>query len=614
MFSTLNTVFTVGRKYPFFLLFLVGFLPMLSAQSRLNAMLHISGQARVDSLESYFTASMEEPDTNLTLKEMAIVAKFATKNKGLEAVSDWLYAMYHDDQMHEHLKESDAYWERALKAAPTNALPLVQATIEHYWAKHLLFQKKQGKEAIVFFRRADLAYRRTGYAKIWGGGRKLSLLAEAYLRSGESAIALPYYQEGEPLIHLDKNDRQRINFYNSFALCNQLLKRHEQAIQYFNKIPVEVRLKRDSAWIGIAAGNIGSIYILNPNQPLKAEPFILKDLSYTLKYSPTDTTSLAASYGSLCSVAGAQQNPKMADFYYKKAENLLKNYSVARNGDWMSLYYVRLKADALLKDYKSAFFYQGLYQDKKDSVMYHRNLKKVKETTVQYDAERNKLNAELAEKKASVAQFWVYFFISMFGLAILSAFFIYNRARKIALQAELDYEKLQRAIQQEQQNADLAQLKLQNAQQQLDDFMKNIIQKNELIENLSIDILHLKQLKNEANDNEIIAQRQEQQKQKTNDSLDSILKSTLLTDDDWTYFRTLFLQVHPDFLNYLEHDFAHLSQSDTRLLVLLKLKFSNRQIATTLAISVDSVYKSRYRLRQKLGNLPETNEILQLLK
>ena len=148
------------------------------AQSRLNTLLRTSGQARIDSLEAYFVASIEEPDTNLTLKDMAAVAAFAAKNKGLEAVADWLYAMYYDDQMHENVGRSDAYWAKALKAAPTNALPLVQPTIEHYWAKHLLFQKKQGKEAMISFRRADLAFRRVGYDKVWGGGRKLSLLAE----------------------------------------------------------------------------------------------------------------------------------------------------------------------------------------------------------------------------------------------------------------------------------------------------------------------------------------------------------------------------------------------------------------------------------------------------
>lgn len=83
-------------------------------------------------------------------------------------------------------------------------------------------------------------------------------------------------------------------------------------------------------------------------------------------------------------------------------------------------------------------------------------------------------------------------------------------------------------------------------------------------------------------------------------------KMNLLTADDWKRFYDLFEQSFPNFQARLKSNFPSLSPAEIRLFILLKLKLDNTEIAETLAISIDSVYKSRYRLRKKLGF---TNEI-----
>ena len=81
----------------------------------------------------------------------------------------------------------------------------------------------------------------------------------------------------------------------------------------------------------------------------------------------------------------------------------------------------------------------------------------------------------------------------------------------------------------------------------------------------------------------------------------NLRKMKILTADDWKQFYDLFEQSFPNFQSRLKSQFPSLSPADIRLFILLKLKLDNAEIAETLAISIDSVYKSRYRLRKKLG-------------
>ena len=75
----------------------------------------------------------------------------------------------------------------------------------------------------------------------------------------------------------------------------------------------------------------------------------------------------------------------------------------------------------------------------------------------------------------------------------------------------------------------------------------------------------------------------------------------ILTAEDWKRFYDLFEKSAPNFQARLKSQFPNLSPAEVRLFILLKLKLDNTEISETLAISIDSVYKSRYRLRKKLG-------------
>lgn len=73
-------------------------------------------------------------------------------------------------------------------------------------------------------------------------------------------------------------------------------------------------------------------------------------------------------------------------------------------------------------------------------------------------------------------------------------------------------------------------------------------------------------------------------------------------DRDWTAFVLYFEAVFPQFFSLIETEkLVNLTTNEQRLLALLKINLSNKEIAALLNISSDSVIRAKYRLKQKLG-------------
>ncbi|SHH35456.1 hypothetical protein SAMN05444148_1814 [Winogradskyella jejuensis] len=82
-------------------------------------------------------------------------------------------------------------------------------------------------------------------------------------------------------------------------------------------------------------------------------------------------------------------------------------------------------------------------------------------------------------------------------------------------------------------------------------------------------------------------------------------------DNNWEQFKSYFEDVHKDFNTKIMRNYPEVSNNDLRLMSLLKMNLSSKEIANILNISVEGVKKARYRLRKKL-NL-STEESLQEL-
>ena len=76
---------------------------------------------------------------------------------------------------------------------------------------------------------------------------------------------------------------------------------------------------------------------------------------------------------------------------------------------------------------------------------------------------------------------------------------------------------------------------------------------------------------------------------------------------DWDKFMAIFNEVHPDFHDRLRAKYSQLSANDLRLSSLIKMNFSNKEMASILHISEAGLKKARYRLRKKMELEPESD-------
>jgi tetratricopeptide (TPR) repeat protein/DNA-binding CsgD family transcriptional regulator len=71
-------------------------------------------------------------------------------------------------------------------------------------------------------------------------------------------------------------------------------------------------------------------------------------------------------------------------------------------------------------------------------------------------------------------------------------------------------------------------------------------------------------------------------------------------EDYWKQFETRFNHVHPEFSSSLQTRFNKLTKNDIEFCSLLKLNLSNKEIASLLQISHESVITKKYRIKKKM--------------
>ncbi len=86
-----------------------------------------------------------------------------------------------------------------------------------------------------------------------------------------------------------------------------------------------------------------------------------------------------------------------------------------------------------------------------------------------------------------------------------------------------------------------------------------------------------------------------------------LLRKENASDKDWEVFKTYFSEVHNDFDQKLKTLYADISEKEIRLAAFLRMNLTTKEIAATLNVLPDSILKSKYRLKKKLGLDKETD-------
>lgn len=240
-------------------------------------------------------------------------------------------------------------------------------------------------------------------------------------------------------------------------------------------------------------------------------------------------------------------------------------------------------------NYSKAYNNLEIYIELNDSIMSAEKVKDINELESKYQTEKKQQEIIILEEKAKRNALERKGMIgTIIGLMFLFGMLFY------AMRQRLKNNKL--AKEKAEQELDFNQKELELRKQELTAYALQIAQKNELLETIKSDVSQLKTSNTESRDLQKIV---------------NTISINQTDDESWESFRKRFLAVHKDFEKDVQDKFPKVTVNELRIMALLKMQLSSKEIANILNISAEGIKKARYRLRKKLGM--ESGESLELL-
>ncbi|MFA6085082.1 tetratricopeptide repeat protein [Mucilaginibacter sp.] len=476
---------------------------------------------------------------------------------------------------------STKYFDDAILFAKEHHLDVEVGIYMHRKAIYY-FVYKLNTAACRYFLLSQDVFRSVGYENVPNIGGLFSETADFYYSLGDFANARNNLRSA--LKYQKPSSRNRINILNTIGLTYRDAGQYSVATKYFDKALDMANSRKDSVWITITSGNIGSIYFLQHNYN-KALPLVEADYQNSLKYNQLLNASIALLR--LVRISIDTDDLKKAAQQLNTADKLLTNTN--ENVLTYRVEYYELKAllSEQLGNVKQAVLYRKKFELLRDSVAKRDNIAAIERVRLQWETDKSHAELNKIKTIAEIEKYKQNTIIIVLLLLIIISVLIYNRQR---LKAKKDRELLaleKRRVDDELKNATLA----------LHGYTENLMQKNILIEGFKAEVERLK-LKFDDADGAAI--------------LNKMMQAHIMTDENWSEFKKLFTKAHPTFFYNLRNKFGHLTSTDVRLLALLKLRLNNREIAGMLGITTDGVKKAKQRLRKKM-DLPQVIELEDIL-
>ncbi|WP_179018486.1 tetratricopeptide repeat protein [Winogradskyella forsetii] len=334
-----------------------------------------------------------------------------------------------------------------------------------------------------------------------------------------------------------------------------------------------------------AYDNIGWIYAQQDSLEL-AEDYYKKSLEISEQYGETSLIGLNLRHlGELYNKRGDYR--KALRFMKGALENAEETGTRKKMiGDLLEM----SKAYAGLGRYKKAYEYHTDYHELHDEILGEENIERMNELEVQYQTEKkeNELIIKaneiklLNERKQKAENEKLFLIISLIGSIALAIALVYGLRQKMK-RNKIEREKLDND--------------LEFKEKELTTHALHLAHKNEVLLDLKSQLKELKA----SNPNSRSYQK-----------VINTINLDINNDNNWEQFRTYFEDVHKDFNSKVMRNYPEVSNNDLRLMSLLKMNLSSKEIANILNISVEGVKKARYRLRKKL-NLTTEDSLQELV-
>jgi DNA-binding CsgD family transcriptional regulator/tetratricopeptide (TPR) repeat protein len=396
----------------------------------------------------------------------------------------------------------------------------------------------------------------------------------AYFYFKDYAKAIQYFSENPGLYPANHFQHFMVHSVNNIAAAYQQMGRLDSS-DYYSNLVYEYAVKvKDSTWMGIIKGNLGN------NEYLRGrfdQAFPLLKACVAQAITDNDWGLASKSLITLSEIYFKQYNIPAANAALLQAEEFVKRSPQYQYERYSQLYSLQAKMYAYQGNPKMSVRYMDSAAYVTDSLN-RRFSGLLLSRALQKDAiVQQKAKMVEVENRKKLLNLKFYAFLIIAALAFVVTLFIYRNKRLKHKQ-----EQVLKDMQLKEKEKEL-----QMTREQLLDFTRHLAEKNELI-----------QQHEEQNGNRQVMQELEQ--------------TVILTGKDWGRFRELFEKVHPGYLQRLVQKIPGISPAEIRLMALAKLNFSNKEMASALGVTPQSIRVTWHRLRKKvdLGEEGSSDELV----
>ena len=433
-----------------------------------------------------------------------------------------------------------------------------------------------------------------------GLGNCYCTMGVTYKRLGDAQHVTPLYNKGliyeQLALKYSTTADDKIGIFKAYSNIGIILrdlnefKKAEEA--YLNGIRVAKEANIENQSVGILYANLSQIYLDYYKNYDKAISLLNQAIVIYKKLGVK--TSLEHAYRNLSINYMEKKYYEKALFYGKKAVFLADSLhdNSRRLNAYMALYDTQKNAGM----YKEAL--QNLEIGKKieDSTLNKEKTSIIAEMDAKFETVKKDAEIKILNKNAELDKIktWslIFILISLVAVgAVIFRSFVQKRKREIKIAEQekiIEHEKLLNAEQE-----------LEFKKKELTAKVLQLARKNEFLSQLDDEIKTLKNNVDKTVSN-------------TSGRITQIIKRDLADDRQWEQFSSEFSSVHQGFIDALVAKYGEFSKSEIRLISLLKMNLTSKDIADTLNISDEGIKKARYRLRKKL-NLESENDLQSFL-
>ena len=401
--------------------------------------------------------------------------------------------------------------------------------------------------------------------------RTKSTLSNLYHYTGNKAKSIELKME-VLAFYKKHNNKKRVGLaLNDIGNSYYVIEEYNRALVYLEESLHFSEQVRNEGLIGITLFNIGKTYIRLGS--IQKGITILERSIRQSRYVSHNALSESWALKRLGDVYTEELNqPEKALPYLDRAIVLAD--SVGNKDDLYQSYRDRSQAYKAMGLYEKALQDYEAYKSINDTVYNIARSREIERLKTEFETKEKEQQITLQEKEITVleqqAEISTLQKLLLGGGLILSLIGFYGIRQKLK-RNKIEKEKLD--------------TELNFKKKELTTHALHLAKKNEVLEGLKQKAQELKE-KGES--------------KKGYQQLIHTINFDLQDDNNWEKFARYFEEVHKDFNKNVKAKYPEVTSNELRLLALLKMNLSSKEIANILNISLEGIKKARYRLRKKL--------------